>query len=291
MLNLIPGIGETGEDVYFVGNGVLAPGCDTWALRPLCGEETTPPPAATCNLYLSTADPAHPGQRVTRFIAALSEQDAADWGAGLSSGLIPEQDLSIVGSRVSPNGHYLAFMSERSLTGYDNEDTTSERRGERLDEEVYLYDAGADRLICASCDPSGQRPTGVYDTLSSGEGLGPLVDHTGVWGEHWLAGSLPAWTLDYGREKSAIYQARYLSDSGRLFFNSPEPLVSQDTNGKEDVYQYEPQNTGSCEAVRWLSGADLLGYLKPRIGVPRRQRNGQRRVLPHRRATDRARHR
>jgi hypothetical protein len=38
----------------------------------------------------------------------------------------------------------------------------------------------------------------------------------------------------------ALYQSRYLSNSGRLFFNAADALVPQDTNGVMDVYQYEP---------------------------------------------------
>jgi hypothetical protein len=86
----------------------------------------------------------------------------------------------------------------------------------------------------------------VFDTKQAGEGLALLVDRPEIWLQHWLAGSLPDWMLDYGREKSASYQARYLSDQGRLFFNSPDALVPQDTNGKEDVYEYEPEGVGSC---------------------------------------------
>ena len=41
------------------------------------------------------------------------------------------------------------------------------------------------------------------------------------------------------------YQQRYLSDDGRLFFNSFDSLVPQDTNGKADVYEYEPAGVGS----------------------------------------------
>jgi hypothetical protein len=46
--------------------------------------------------------------------------------------------------------------------------------------------------------------------------------------------------------QSATYQPRYLSDSGRLFFDSPDALVPQDTNGLEDVYEYEPAGVGGC---------------------------------------------
>ena len=40
--------------------------------------------------------------------------------------------------------------------------------------------------------------------------------------------------------RGAWYQPRYLSDSGRLFFNSSDALVPRDVNGQEDVYEYEP---------------------------------------------------
>ena len=261
VLNLIPGASEDGSYVYFVANGVFAPGALPGKCGRYYGEEAQPPAGATCNLYVSEPDPEQPGQRETKFIAALSNEDGADWGAGPGSVLTPEQDLSTVSSRVSPNGQYLAFMSQQRLTGYDNEDVSSQHPGERLDEEVFLYDADSDRLVCASCNPSGERPTGVYDNLRAGEGLGLLVERTENWRGYWLAGLLPAWTLDYGKETSASYQSRYLSDSGRLFFNSADPLVPQVTVptrkeevngteqnvGVENVYEYEPEGVGSCQ--------------------------------------------
>jgi hypothetical protein len=42
-------------------------------------------------------------------------------------------------------------------------------------------------------------------------------------------------------------QPRYLTDSGRLYFDSADSLSYFDTNaGVEDVYQYEPQGMGTC---------------------------------------------
>ena len=64
---------------------------------------------------------------------------------------------------------------------------------------------------------------------------------------HWLAGSIPGW--DNLRERPATYQPRYLSDSGRLFFDSPDALVPRDTNGLEDVYEYEPEGVGGCTST------------------------------------------
>ncbi len=70
-----------------------------------------------------------------------------------------------------------------------------------------------------------------------------------------------------------------MSNSGRLFFDSPDALVPQDINGLEDVYEYEPTGEGSCtEATRvgyvcvclgrgWLCVVDVLGYVELGIGV------------------------
>jgi hypothetical protein len=256
VLGLLPGASEDGATVYFVANGALAPGAQEGACPRYYGEETKPPPGATCNLYVSELKPQAPGGWDTKLIASLSFQDGAVWGAGQTSRLVPEQDLSDVSSRVSPNGRFMAFMSQRSLTGYDNEDITSKAPGERMDEEVYLYDAQTGRLTCASCNPTGQRPAAVFDTLHAEEGLALLVDRPEIWLEHWLAGSLPDWMLDYGKEKPAIYQARYLSNEGRLFFNSPDVLVPAVHNGKEDVYEYEPEGVGSC-----TSSAGCIGLI------------------------------
>ena len=46
----------------------------------------------------------------------------------------------------------------------------------------------------------------------------------------------------------SLPQPRYLTDSGRLFFDSQDSLSLADTNeGAEDVYQYEPQGVGGCK--------------------------------------------
>ena len=59
--------------------------------------------------------------------------------------------------------------------------------------------------------------------------------------EHGLAAALiPAW-------ESEFYAPRALSDSGeRVFFDSFVSLVPRDTNGKEDVYEWEVVGSGDC---------------------------------------------
>ena len=145
---------------------------------------------------MSEPDPEHPGQRETRFIARLSAEDANDWGEGNSAEV---GDLGGVTAQVSGNGRYLAFMSDHELTGYDNVDANPEAKGAH-DEEVFLYDASTGRLACASCNPDGQAPNGVFDTKDAGEGEGLTVDRPELWSEQWLAGSIPGWTL-YGANR------------------------------------------------------------------------------------------
>ncbi len=269
VLGTIPGIGQSACEegssepcyVYFVANGVLAPGA-TPGDCPENEKLEQPLAGLSCNLYVSETSPQDPGAHTTRFIATLSAEDAPDWDQGPKTPSGNDAgDLAYMTSRVSPDGRYLAFMSDRSLTGYDNEDISSKQPGERPDEEVYLYDAQQGRLVCASCNPQDEgekRPEGVLDTVEAGEGLGLLVNRPKIWEGRWLAGSIPGWTpLDV---ESAIYQSRYLSNDGRLFFDGADALVPEDRNrrsetidgseqqvGAEDVYEYEPQGTGSCQ--------------------------------------------
>ena len=267
----IPGTNKEGTTVYFVANAVLSNSENAEgekARRGAClPESEEQPPGATCNLYVRQYNGT--AWEPTKFIAALSAEDAPDWDVIGEPG-----DPGYMTSRVSPNGDYLAFMSDRSLTGYDNEDVTSEKSGERLDEEVYLYEneAGSERLVCASCNPSGERPAGVEDLGAEGsggiEGEGLVVDRLQIWAstfstvtDHWLAGSVPGWTgLDPFR---AIYQSRYLSDSGRLFFNSPDHLVPAATGDKEKVYEYERNGVGSCDDEAGCVGLISAGASKP----------------------------
>jgi NHL repeat len=243
------GMSGDGGYVYFVADGALAPG----AAPGHCA--AIPEPHATCNLYVDHYDGEAHEWRMA-LAASVANEDRADWrGTG---GAATAEDLGEITSRVSPDGRYVTFMSQRSLTGYDNEDVTSQHPGERMDEEVFLYHAAAadgetGALVCASCDPSGARPHGVFDPVvdeeETSEGLGLLVDTPASWEGHWLSASVPSSTkIDY---LHAVYQPNYLSDSGRLLFNSAGDLVAQDKNGKEDVYEYEPEGvpTGRHECT------------------------------------------
>ncbi len=175
------------------------------------GEEAQ---AAAHNLYLY-----RPGAP-TEFIATLA---AADNNA--SSGL---QDWAAVAGKrtaqASPSGRYLAFGSTAPLTGYGNVGpcgvVIEEGKSVIVDSpcaEVFLYDSATGHLACASCNPTGEAPRGP-STLRRISGAAD-----------WLP------------------QPRYLTDAGRLYFDSQDRLSPRDTNGKvEDVYEAEPYGVGSC---------------------------------------------
>ena len=104
-----------------------------------------------------------------------------------------------------------------------------------------------------SCNPTGRAPARACSTRTeSGEGLGLLVDRRKIWAEpgheHWLAGNIPGWTAQSLLTSAASFQSRYLSDAGRLFFNSPDELVPAATNRKENVYEYEPRASAAAKA-------------------------------------------
>jgi hypothetical protein len=169
--------------------------------------------AAEPNLYAWTDGQAEPQ---TSFIATLLPGDntnsAGDWQAS----------PAVRTAEASPAGRYLAFLSTAKLTGVPNVgpcqlEGSSGKYINAACTEVFLYDSAAQTLSCPSCNRSGSAP------------LGPSVLRL-IKGAR---GSLP--------------QPRYLTDSGRLYFDSADALSYLDTNGRvEDVYQYEPQALGGC---------------------------------------------
>jgi hypothetical protein len=227
-------VAGSGSGEYEWVDGQLSPGNNVPGPRESTSEDGSWSYSQSENsLYVS-----HGG--VTKLIAAgLSAEDARHDLAGAGSRST---------SRVSPDGRWFAFMSNEELTGYDNRDAVS---GEP-DEEVYLYHAPDNlatetgTLVCASCNPTGARPVGAeYGQIFKNSVASPVSGYS-VWeDQQWIAANVPGWT-PYQSGGSAIYQSRYLSDSGRLFFNSDDALVPKDVNGTEDVYEYEPVGDGSC---------------------------------------------
>jgi WD40-like Beta Propeller Repeat len=211
-------ISEDGSYVYFVADGVLGDGAQHGATQGNClppgeGGKPTSPAGATCNLYVS-----HEGGEPV-FIAPLAAGDQSDWENG-------ESEFSFASpvsntAAVSSDGGRLAFISTRSLTGYDNEQAEPGECEQELYagretgrcREVYLYEAGsggAGSLTCASCNPGGARP------------IGPSSLTTAI--------AAP--------KRYEEYKQHNFSENGALFFDSADALVPHDSNGRQDVYEY-----------------------------------------------------
>jgi hypothetical protein len=115
-------------------------------------------------------------------------------------------------SRVTADGSHLAFLSTKELAGFDNANRA----------EVYLYGpqslGGTAQLICASCNPTGEKATGFASI--------PGAQENGT---------------------TLAYRPRALSADGhRVFFDSTDKLSIADTNNEPDVYQWEAYGEGDC---------------------------------------------
>ena len=135
---------------------------------------------------------------------------------------------------LSANGRYLAFESRAPLTAYRSD------RGERCASapegacrEVYEYDVETAQLVCVSCSPQGNPPTGDATVAPSFAVL-------------------------------ATNSPRAVLDDGTVFFDTPDRLTSQDTNGVRDVYAYSEGEVqlisgGRTSAPSHFAGASADG--------------------------------
>jgi hypothetical protein len=117
-------------------------------------------------------------------------------------------------ARASTDGSAFAFDTNAPLPGFDNNQSGYG--------EVYRYDVASNSVTCVSCAPVGVIPSGnaliSYDNQGGGN-------------------SKPRSTVD----------TRVMSADGeRIFFDTPDLLLSQDGNGKRDVYEWEQDGAGTC---------------------------------------------
>ncbi len=246
------GTSDDGTVVYFAANGVLASGatpgdCDGGGTRPLATH-------GACSLYrwhegaptpitfvarLSTEGPSVPNPR----------NDSSNW---VASSVVDGGSLSTRTARVSPDGGTLLFASSRSLTGYDNSSCVSDPSNPTHSQvpcrEFYRYAAATGDLNCVSCNPTGT-PSSSNPSLTNSEIL----------------------SLAAGSGRSPILPRNLSADGNRVFFQTPDPLVSRDTNGIggcaigrglqdpcQDVYEWEAMGTGSCNSASANGGCLYL---------------------------------
>ncbi len=137
----------------------------------------------------------------------VTHEGATSFVATLSERDSFDWNTQLLKARTSANGRYIAFTSVERLTGYNNEDVATGQP----DSEIFLYDAASAKLNCVSCNPDGSKPVGSAELQDAQKTFN-------TWG--------PA------------YLQREVFNDGRVFFNSPDPLVAGDVNGVPDVYEY-----------------------------------------------------
>jgi hypothetical protein len=145
------------------------------------------------------------GPSGVHFIATLGPDDRTDWDT-----VTPTKTV-----RASADGRRFVFESDQQLTAFDN-------AGHR---EIYLYDdtEPSAALQCVSCGPVGHIASG--DASMVGNPFEPAL------GEPANGGS------EFGRP-------RVITDDGsRIFFETTDPLLPQDDNDREDVYEYHDGET------------------------------------------------
>jgi hypothetical protein len=219
----------TSDETVAVGSGgestpvnVSADGSHVYFVSPKVLDEAEEGIAGKDNLYVWDGA----GEAI-HFIAVLMDSDVTGeeliggktlGGLGLwtSHAVSPDQGQfrgrSSDPSRTTPDGTVFVFESHANLTGYD-------AQGHR---EVYRYDAGAESLICVSCDPTLAPPAGdteLVHLFDEGGILNPLAELANV-----------------------------SADGKRVFFESVAALVPTDVNGARDVYEWRAAGLGGCQA-------------------------------------------
>jgi hypothetical protein len=230
----------TDESVYWIASengskaifttGALGSGADLYEFA-VDTETTTPIASGVLGLVGASEDASRIYFVSTAALPGSGANSEGDEAVGGESNLYLRTDgvgMSFIGeappgrlARTTPDGKHLAFTSTAPLTGFDNKDAVTGTPAA----EVFHYDAETDQLHCVSCNPTGVRPT--------------ARDEGGIW----TAAQIPGY-------ERALYASRLLSEDGRrLFFESFEALLPRDTNGQQDVYQWEEAGKGSCDSA------------------------------------------
>jgi hypothetical protein len=161
----------------------------------------------------------HDGE--TTFIVRLSTEgaDSYDWQDfySVSPGAPAHGGKS---SRVTSGGKAVLFTSQAQLTSYANAGF----------DELYLYDATRGKVTCVSCNPSEALATSAA----------------------YLTGN----QLSLGGEPRNAFLTRNLSaDGSRVFFQTKEALIPQDTNEQTDVYEWEREGAGGVDGCTYSSAS------------------------------------
>jgi hypothetical protein len=134
-------------------------------------------------------------------VGAITELPEPVEPVGVESPFLGRLDVS--DGRVSADGSVLLFRTNSPIPGFNDTGGFA---------QIYRYEAAGGGLSCVSCPPPGAASVGDARASYAAESEDPMT------------------TSD----------ARVISSDGRrVFFDTPDPLVASDTNGKRDVYEWE----------------------------------------------------
>jgi hypothetical protein len=199
-------ISDDGSAAYFISTAKLTSEANPSGDFALIGQQ---------NLYLSR-------EGTISFVGTVTERDVVGTkgrveqvdGLGLwvEAASFPSAGrFGKVPARTTADGGVLLFQARSPLTGYDPEGHS----------EVYRYDSAAERLHCLSCNPTGAAAGGDATLQSESRETFALFEP-----QVWIQNLRP--------------------DGRRAIFQSTEALVTGDTDGRQDIYEWEDDGVGSC---------------------------------------------
>ena len=234
------GISEDGSVVYFASTGQLLPAQGNTAAEDEATEGTTrggePKTEAEANVYAYSAG------KLT-YVTTIGEAEAGGWNHGQSpflevDAISAHKGMHYYNARVSASGDYLLLATRDRIGPYDN---AQQETGDQ-EWEQYEYSLASGTLSCASCNPTGEQP--VADENATFSPLGP-----------------------FNQVQNGIV-ARNLTDDGRVFFDSLQPLVTSvggtsfvAPNHSLNVYEWTPAGLEGCQPPAGGETGGCLGLL------------------------------
>ena len=181
-----------------------------------------PKTEAEANVYAYSEGTLH-------YVTTIGEAEAGGWNLGQSpflevDAISATKGMHYYNARVSSNGDYLLLATRHRLGAYDN----AQQETEKPEWEDYEYSLQSGTVSCASCNPSGEQPI-----ADANEQFSPLGTFDVV--------------------QNGIIR-RNLTDDGRVFFNSLQPLQATvggtsfaATNKSVNVYEWAPAGLEGCQ--------------------------------------------
>ncbi len=145
----------------------------------------------------------------------------------------------------TPDGASLLFLDTAKLTSYNNFGPRC--KNEREDPEpgncaeAYVYNASTGAVTCVSCNPTGAPPLGNASLLAFGGESNYFSDPN----------------VDPLQPPSS--SGEISPDGSRVFFETTDALVPQDTNGLPDVYEWENGRIYLISSGEGINGSQFSG--------------------------------